>query len=1306
MLFRSTGYNIYRNDSLINLQPLTEKSFIDDKLLRGVYRYSVTALYDDQSSQHSDEVSGFVKFGIPCYPPAALSAQVIKNKNVNLSWTSPEETGNVAKVLRWDNGVNTNAVGIKGGGTFFAGSLWEYEDLINYRGMEISEVEIIINDFLDALVLCIFKDNDQIYTQGVPSSNIVYGSPVKVVLNEPVIIEPGYSYNIAFRVTHAGDKSPVGLDASAVVEGKGNIISTDGKSWYALTRIGASEGNFNISYILQPGNSSECQQIVIPEKKKSVFVEAENKANFELMQSSVEVPVVSLLSTEAALLGYNIYREGEQINDQIIPENSYSDLCTLPGDYTYNVTSVYSLGESQFSNNTNINILNIDSYNVPYGFRSEVELNRKITLSWGYPTKEVSLLGEYLPNDVISPVSYPTYINSWNATLNSETGVASDGKFLYTSIWNISGMFNKYTLDGQFVETFVIDGVDALRNLTCDGTYFYGGATGSTVFKLDFENKELIETFSVSEIVRHCTYIPDLNNGEGGFEVGDWETSIYVSKSGAKIGTGPSLLGAFGTAYHDGYIYAFEQSSENHYSIGKYDYKTLARVDEINPDYYDGLNITSGMLAGGLSAFTTQEGVVVMGATFQNTQNNKIVLFELDGVSGVEGYNIYCNDEKINDNILTGRMFIDYQYTPGQYAYQIETVYIDEMLSPRSEEQIIDIIQNGVCDSAEPVKIIQSVSGYNLLLSFVNPDIESVDFYENISQFNSGDIFTQEGWINTNESDLKPWKVTSEYSYHGNNSLISKPEENRSDWLITPELNFDSDYVFSFVGRINDNTSGNGSLKIYTSTGSNNFVDFSLKEIVSTEELWKKYELNIDKQVKYIAIVNSENDKASQFVDAISIDKTAETSVFGYDIYRNGEKMNNNPVTTISYFDHNLAPGEYTYQVYTLYKDGCISDLSEPAEFNLEYDLPLAAPESLTAIVKEDGVQLDWSLPAISEAINLGWDSGRNYNAAGLPSGGSFYAGIKFAPEDMLTVKNMCISHAEIFIDTPPDALFLLIYEENKLIYQQYVPEVLQCSFNKINLDTPLQINMEKELKVIFYMEHNSISTPIGFDEGPGVSEKGNLYSTDGINWTTIYDDSYGYIDANWNISAGFKAYQNTYQTAKAPEEGIVFEPRNTAVVNESLISKEMDMVKSSESRRLYGYNVYRNSDRINEEICTNLSYLDQELTNNVYYEYYVTAVYSQNIEVESNRILIVTTGTMDIQNCQSEVILLDDILYIRGVKEGSLIEIYSPSGLIHYRDLADGNVLTYDMSNFADGVYFVRIADSGKVINVKKILK
>ena len=147
-------------------------------------------------------------------------------------------------------------------------------------------------------------------------------------------------------------------------------------------------------------------------------------------------------------------------------------------------------------------------------------------------------------------------------------------------------------------------------------------------------------------------------------------------------------------------------------------------------------------------------------------------------------------------------------------------------------------------------------------------------------------------------------------------------------------------------------------------------------------------------------------------------------------------------------------------------------------------------------------------------------------------------------------------------------------------------------------------------------------------------------------------------------------------------------------------------MVKSSESRRLYGYNVYRNSDRINEEICTNLSYLDQELTNNVYYEYYVTAVYSQNIEVESNRILIVTTGTMDIQNCQSEVILLDDILYIRGVKEGSLIEIYSPSGLIHYRDLADGNVLTYDMSNFADGVYFVRIADSGKVINVKKILK
>ena len=1302
-----TGYNVYRDGVIVNKQPILETSFVDTDLLRGNYDYTVTALYGDVVSQPSEMASGFVKFGIPCYPPIDLTAQVAMNKNVSLAWISPEEVGNVEKVLRWDNGECTNSMGFFEGGTFFIGSLWEHEDLINYRGMKIAEVEMIVNDFVEALVLCIFRDGEQIYIQGVPASDIVYGSPVKVILQEPITIELGYSYTIAFRVTHAERKSPVGMDNSPTVEGKGNLMSNDGKTWNSLTRMGGNAGNFNISYLVVPSDETENTIQTMSAKTGTYKLLLDDRVEMPIVQTPVSTPIVSLMSSsDFVFQGYNVYRNKEKINATMVAEPYYTDVCTAAGDYTYNVTAVYSKGESLFGNDASVAIKSLGNYYAPYGVRPSVELNRKITLDWGYPTSEKPVLGEYLPTNVASPVSYPSYINSWNASISGETGVASDGKYLYTSVWNINGLFNKYTLEGRFVENFTIDGVDALRNLTCDGTYFYGGANGSTVFKLDFEKRELIATFSVSEIVRHCTYIPDLNEGKGGFEVGDWDTSIYTTMSGAKIGNGPTLKGAFGTAYHNGYIYAFEQGTENHHTIGIYDYETYARVGEINPDYYEGLNITSGMLAGGLSSFQTADGVTVMAATFQDAQINKLVLFELEGVLGVEGYNIYCNDEKINDNLVTERKFVDYQYSPGQYAYQVETVYIDGMVSPKSDARIVEIIENGTCKSSDPVKVIQSVSGHNLLLSFVNPDAEEVDLYENASLLTPGELFAKDGWVNASESGGGTWKVTSEYSYHGDNSLVSAPFVGKSDWLITPKLEYNTDFVFSFVARVGNQTAGYGSLKIYTSTGSSSLVDFTLKETLQIEELWNKFTISFDKNVKHIAIVNSNNGDIPYFVDAVSIDETGESSIFGYDIYRNGEKVNKDVVTTISYLDFNLIPGDYEYSVQALYKDGCISELSEPTLFELSYNLPLAAPESFTATVKEEGVRLDWSLPAISEAVNIGWSTGRNYSSAGLPSGGAYYAGMRFTPADMQTVRNMCISYVEVFIDTPPDALFLLIYEENKLVYQQFVTEFRQEYFNKIKLDTPLQINVDKDLKVVLYVEHNSISTPIGFDEGPAVDGKGNLFSKDGVTWSTINEDSDGYLDANWNITVGFNAYQNSYKTQSSKADAVNFEPRNSVASTEALISKKSEMLKDSETRRLYGYHIYRNSERINDEVCTALSYLDNDLGNGGYYEYYVTAVYSQDVEVESDRILLITTGNMEVQGGQGEVTLSDGILSIKGLREGQQIGIYTAAGFALYSTVATSEELSYDISNYVSGVYFVRIADAGRVVHVKKIVK
>ena len=151
------------------------------------------------------------------------------------------------------------------------------------------------------------------------------------------------------------------------------------------------------------------------------------------------------------------------------------------------------------------------------------------------------------------------------------------------------------------------------------------------------ENKVLSDTLSISEIARHLTYIPDLDEGRGGFEVGDWETGIYVNKKGAKLGGANVYKGAAGTAYYNGVLYAFEQGYENPYSICMYDYRTGTQTGRIDLADYLEIKPELGASAGGMSVITTKEGLHLLGLALQEPSNTRFIFLDLDGVKGVEG---------------------------------------------------------------------------------------------------------------------------------------------------------------------------------------------------------------------------------------------------------------------------------------------------------------------------------------------------------------------------------------------------------------------------------------------------------------------------------------------------------------------------------------------------------------------------------------------------------------------------------------------------------------------------------------------
>lgn len=59
--------------------------------------------------------------------------------------------------------------------------------------------------------------------------------------------------------------------------------------------------------------------------------------------------------------GYNIYRDGEKINDAPIEENTFADSDAGNGNHDYTVTVLYSVGESMFSNVFNPSVSGIDT---------------------------------------------------------------------------------------------------------------------------------------------------------------------------------------------------------------------------------------------------------------------------------------------------------------------------------------------------------------------------------------------------------------------------------------------------------------------------------------------------------------------------------------------------------------------------------------------------------------------------------------------------------------------------------------------------------------------------------------------------------------------------------------------------------------------------------------------------------------------------------------------------------------------------------------------------------------------------------
>lgn len=1266
-----TRYIIYRNG--VKIDSVTTLTYTDGNLKNGTYMYAVSARYGTAESALSQEAKVQIELGVACYAPFGLKAVNRLNSHIDLTWQDPSSMGKSAMVLRHGNGVK--ATGIYGmEEPFVAAVAWSAIDLTDYRDMKLASVSFVPMTKLASYTLKIYENDVEVHSQAVAADAITVGKAMAVALGKDYKINnrKNLKVGVQIKMQEGVDEMCIGVDAGPVVRGKGDLIYMAGYGWFTLTQIGNTSANFNIALNLEPKTG-----------------------------------------TEALAQGFNVYRDGVKLNSSPVTECRYTDDIEVAGRYSYTVTALHPSGESYPSQAATAQIVDIAVYPVPDGLTASVSRNRYVSLYWNNPDMAASNSKsdyEYRPF---------AYISDFELGNPSESGVATDGEYIYTTHWNRNGEFHKYTLSGEFVEDFTIPGVSNLFDLAYDGRYFYGSGNSTNLYCLDLENKTLVSTISTTVNIRHCAYIPELDNGKGGFEVGEWTTSYFISKSGAFLGNGyQGLDGAYGAAYHDGKLYYSQQGAGGLVEIMEVDFNTLTATGNRTDLSTNGrLSLENGSRACGLASRTTSDGSLELLVNVQRPDaNNKIVFLEGSRNAYVSSYNIYRDGRKVNNQVVETRHYVDTVAEYGEYTYTVAAVYVDEQESAKSQGVKVQIVEPTYCQA--PVNVRVNAKNRDVSLQW-NTVLEqqwrgdSMESYTHLATGTVGNwitidgdgrpVYSSEDFSFSGMDQARTFFVldqsqidapSKQYAFSGNKSFVALAAYNSDnsvetdDWLIGEAKTAENTTPswISFMARGLDAGSKEYFYVAYSTMGSDTSHFIQLGSFTErVDYLWTRFTYTLPENVKYVAIHYVSLDGKALFIDDVCMGtgecpftvgsdfgagETMTEAVEGYYVYRDGELVTPDMIKSSSFFDGNLANGEYTYTVKAVYNTSCESSLSDPVKVKVDYASPCFPPESFTAQANGKDVELQWMRPLYDEPAELTYVKSIDVaGACGWTTASTYYVANKWEPADLMGVFGFRITAVMGYFYEAPTKLDLLIYQGGQIVYEQDVTRECNSieSPSLFMLNEPYQIDFSKDLMVGFRIAAEDNVMTMLYTSGRADNGYGNLYSDDGKNWFSAYTYSAGQWKGNWFMIVG------------------------------------MELPMAQDNADFLGYRVYRDDKPLMEAPIEELSYSDKNLESGTY-NYQVAAVYTSCGEAFSEGVKV-RIGVGNEFEKELDFAIWPNPAHgtvsIRG--EYEKLEIVDLQGKVRIVRNA-GTDGTLDISALHAGVYFVRVKTSAGTI-VKKLM-
>lgn len=157
-------------------------------------------------------------------------------------------------------------------------------------------------------------------------------------------------------------------------------------------------------------------------------------------------------------------------------------------------------------------------------------------------------------------------------------------------------------------------------------------------------------------------------------------------------------------------------------------------------------------------------------------------------------------------------------------------------------------------------------------------------------------------------------------------SLFRQDNGTVDDWAISPQLTGDAQTI-SFWAKSYDAQYPETIRVCYSTTGKNvsDFIEIDGATVEGVPGDWTEYTFELPAGSKYFAINSCATDSYMLMIDDVTYTPMPLLSTYeiaGYNVYRDGVKINSEPVAECEFVDNNVeSDKEYRYVVTVLYTD-------------------------------------------------------------------------------------------------------------------------------------------------------------------------------------------------------------------------------------------------------------------------------------------------------------------------------------------------------------------------------------------------